>query len=79
MAESYGREHVGKNLQLGSKERKRGRGQGLNIPFFFFLVILGLELRAYTLSHSTALFCDGFFCNRVLQTICQAGFELQSF
>jgi hypothetical protein len=26
-----------------------------------FFVVLGFELRAYTLSHSAALFCDGFF------------------
>jgi hypothetical protein len=37
---------------------------------FFFLVVLGLELRAYTLSHSTSPFYDGFFQDRVLQTIC---------
>jgi hypothetical protein len=34
--------------------------------FFFFFAVLGLELRACTLSsHSTALFCDGFFQDRV--------------
>jgi hypothetical protein len=38
---------------------------------FFFLVVLGLELRAYTLSHSTSPFCEGFFWDRILQTICQ--------
>jgi hypothetical protein len=29
--------------------------------FFFFLMILGFELRAYTLSHFTSTFCVGFF------------------
>jgi hypothetical protein len=24
-------------------------------------VVLGFEFRVYTLSHSTSLFCDGFF------------------
>jgi hypothetical protein len=28
---------------------------------FFFLVVLEFELWVYTLSHSTALFCDFFF------------------
>jgi hypothetical protein len=33
--------------------------------------ILGLELRAFTLSHSTSsIFCDRIFQNRVLQNIC---------
>jgi hypothetical protein len=31
------------------------------LSFFFFFAVLGLEPRAYTLSHSTALCCDGFF------------------
>jgi hypothetical protein len=30
------------------------------VPFFFFPV-LGFELRAYTLSHSTSPFCDDSF------------------
>jgi hypothetical protein len=33
-------------------------------------VILGLELRAFTLSHSASSFCDGYFQDRVLRTIC---------
>jgi hypothetical protein len=33
--------------------------------FFFFLVVLGLELRAYILSHSTIPFLWGFFWDRV--------------
>jgi hypothetical protein len=31
------------------------------LSFFFFLPVLGLELRAYTLSHPPDLYCDGFF------------------
>jgi hypothetical protein len=43
----------------------------LNIKLFFFFAFLGLELRAYTLSHSTspAFLCDGIFRDRVTQTI----------
>jgi hypothetical protein len=43
---------------------------GIRMPRFFVCLVsvLGLELRAYTLSHST----------RILRTIAQAGFELQS-
>jgi hypothetical protein len=33
----------------------------LFFSFFFFFVVLGFGLRAYTLSHPPALFCDGFF------------------
>jgi hypothetical protein len=41
-----------------------------NLSFFF--AVLWLELRAYTLSHSTspALVHDEFFQDRVSQTIC---------
>jgi hypothetical protein len=36
----------------------------------FFFVALGFEFRGYTLSHSTSpFFCDGFFQDRVLQTL----------
>jgi hypothetical protein len=28
---------------------------------FYFFVVLGLELRAFTLSHSNSPFCDGYF------------------
>jgi hypothetical protein len=38
--------------------------------FFFFFAVLGFELRAYTLSHSASPFCDGFFQDRISQTIC---------
>jgi hypothetical protein len=37
---------------------------------FVCFAVLGFDLRAYTLS-ILPLFCDGFFQNRVLQTICQ--------
>jgi hypothetical protein len=36
----------------------------------FFFSVLGLELRGYTLSHSTSPLCEGFFWDRVLQSIC---------
>jgi hypothetical protein len=40
-------------------------------PILFFPVVLGLKLRAYTLSHSTSpIFCEGFFQNRVSGTFC---------
>jgi hypothetical protein len=44
------------------------------LSFFFFLVVLGLELRAYTPSHSTSpffffFFVKGFLHNRILRTI----------
>jgi hypothetical protein len=35
-----------------------------------FLVILRLELRAYTLSHSTRPFCEGFYWDKFSRTIC---------
>jgi hypothetical protein len=46
--------------------------QGVFFCFCFcFFVVLGLELRAYTLSHSTSPFlCDVFFRDRVSQTVC---------
>jgi hypothetical protein len=38
---------------------------------FFCFAVLGLELRAYTLSHSTnTFFMKDFFQDRVSQTIC---------
>jgi hypothetical protein len=42
----------------------------------FVCFILGFELRAYTLNHST--YCDRVFQDRVSQTVCHAGFKLQS-
>jgi hypothetical protein len=38
------------------------------LSFFFFFSVPGLELRAYTLSHSTSPFCVRYFLNRVSQT-----------
>jgi hypothetical protein len=38
--------------------------------FFFFFVALGLEYRAYTLSHSISPFCVRYFWDRVSWTIC---------
>jgi hypothetical protein len=38
---------------------------------YFFFSVLGFELRAYSLSHSTSTLCDGFFKQgRVSGTIC---------
>jgi hypothetical protein len=44
------------------------------IYFVCVCVVLGLELRAYTLSHSTTLFCDGFFKIGSPRLFPQAGF-----
>jgi hypothetical protein len=39
--------------------------------FFLFFVVLGLEIRAFTLSHSTSpVFCGRIYQDRVLQSIC---------
>jgi hypothetical protein len=47
-------------------------------PPFFFLV-LGLELRAFTLSHSTnPIFVKGFLRYGLLEVVAWAGFEPQS-
>jgi hypothetical protein len=48
------------------------------ISFFFFFVVLGLELGAFTLSHSASPFCEGFFEIGSCEPFAQAGFELQS-
>jgi hypothetical protein len=38
---------------------------------FIYFAVLGLELGAFTLSHSTSpIFCDRVFRDRVSQTIC---------
>jgi hypothetical protein len=55
----------------------------LNLPafflcsFFFFLFfeVSRLELRAYTLSHSTSPFCVRYFQDRVSCTICPGWFQ----
>jgi hypothetical protein len=45
--------------------------------FFFFFAVLGLELRAYTLSHSTSpVFLMGFFEIGCGELFAQVGFEL---
>jgi hypothetical protein len=43
-----------------------------------FFVVPGLELRAYTLSHSTSAFCVRFFQDRSRELFAWAGFKLQS-
>jgi hypothetical protein len=52
-------------------------GKSLNLRifvfvlFYFVFAVLGLELRAYTSSHSTSPFmCDRLFQDRVSGTIC---------
>jgi hypothetical protein len=48
----------------------------------FFVVVfavLGFELRAYILSHSTRHFWEGFFLDRVLQTICPGWLQTSVF
>jgi hypothetical protein len=46
------------------------------LAFFFFFLVLGLELRAYTLSQSTALFfVMGFFEIGSPELFAQADFE----
>jgi hypothetical protein len=42
--------------------------------FFFFFPELGFKLTAYTLSHSTSPFCDGFFEIGCRQLFAHAGF-----
>jgi hypothetical protein len=44
--------------------------------FFFFFAVLGLELRTYTLSHSTAPFMMVFFEVGSRRLFAQAGLEL---
>jgi hypothetical protein len=47
--------------------------------FLFFFVVLGLELRAYTLSHSTSpFFVMGVFRDSFCEPFAQAGFKPQS-
>jgi hypothetical protein len=54
---------------------------GLNVVsflsfFFFFFALLGLELRAYTLSHSISPFVLGIFKIGSLELFARAGFKL---
>jgi hypothetical protein len=52
-------------------------GTWLGSLLFFFFPVLGLELRAYTLHHSTShIFCEGFFEIGSLELFAQAGFKL---
>jgi hypothetical protein len=47
--------------------------------FFFFFAVLGLELRAFTLSHSTSpIFVKGFSREGFAELFAQAGFEPRS-
>jgi hypothetical protein len=47
-----------------------------DIFFFFFFEVLGLELRAFTLGHSTSHFCcNGFFEIGSQGLFPHAGFE----
>jgi hypothetical protein len=46
---------------------------------FWVCVVLGLELRAFTLSHSTCpIFCEGFFDTGSQELLAWAGFEPRS-
>jgi hypothetical protein len=47
-----------------------------HFSFFFFLVVLVLELRVYTLNHSTCPFLWLVFSRQGLKLFAQAGFEL---
>jgi hypothetical protein len=50
--------------------------------YLLLFVVLGFELRAYTLSHTTShpsFFCEGFFEIGSHELFAQAGFELRSF
>jgi hypothetical protein len=48
----------------------------VNLFNFFFFLVLGFELRVYTLSHSTGPFCGGFFQDRVSRTICPSWLQI---
>jgi hypothetical protein len=49
-----------------------------SFSFFFLFAVLGLELGAYTLSHSTSPFVMGFFRDRISQTICLGWLQTNS-
>jgi hypothetical protein len=69
---------IKREILTGSKYRSAPNSLENNVPgSLLFFAVLGFELRAYTLSHSTTLFCDAFFLDRVSQTIC-LGWLLQS-
>jgi hypothetical protein len=47
--------------------------------YYYFFVVLGLDLRAYTLNHSTSpFFVKGFGRYSLEELFAQAGFEPQS-
>jgi hypothetical protein len=46
--------------------------------FFFLFAVLGLELWAYILSHSSSLFVSGVFEIGSCEPFAQAGFKLRS-
>jgi hypothetical protein len=47
-----------------------------HLQLFFFFAVLGLELRAFTLSHSTSpIFVKGFSRQGLMKLFAQAGFE----
>jgi hypothetical protein len=49
----------------------------LLLLFFFFFAVMGLELRVFTLSHSTSpIFCDRVFRDRGCELFAWAGFKL---
>jgi hypothetical protein len=51
------------------------QADNIRFRFFCFFSVLGLELRAFTLSHSTSpIFVIGFF-ERVSRTICPGWFQ----
>jgi hypothetical protein len=61
-------------------KKKKINKNKIHIPFFFFFVVLGLELGAFTLSHSTTqpYFGGGFFEIGAHKLFAWAGFEQQS-
>jgi hypothetical protein len=60
-----------RNFYTQTTNKKKSSQHLETKQYTFFFSILGLELRAYTLSHSTGpFFVRGFFQDMVLQTIC---------
>jgi hypothetical protein len=62
---------------------KRPQQWNLFFIFFYFFAVLGLELRAYVLSHSISPFFGGvgrwvFFKIESCKLFAQTGFELRS-
>jgi hypothetical protein len=42
----------------------------VSLSLFLFFLVRGLELRTYILTNPPALYCEGFFQDRVSRTIC---------